>query len=105
LSELRALRRLLVLVILLWAAGCGTYSSEERQFPGLPEVTRPSQEKRLPEWIGKDRKEVVKKLGEPTLAVPMESNGGEELYFSHEGHKYYFETNDKRDVKTAVQLN
>jgi hypothetical protein len=105
LSELRALRRLLVLVILLWAAGCGTYSSEERQFPGLPEITRPSQEKRLPEWIGKDRKEVVKKLGEPTLAVPMESGGGEELYFSHEGHKYYFETNDKRDVKTAVQLN
>ena len=89
---------------MLSAAGCGTYSSEERQFPGLPEVTRPSQEKRLPEWIGKDRKEVVEEMGEPTLAVPMES-GGEELYFSHQGHKYYFETDDKRDVKTAVQLN
>jgi len=94
-----------VLAIILSAAGCGTYSSEERQFPGLPEVTRPSQEKRLPEWIGKDRKEVVKKLGEPTLAVPMESNGGEELYFSYQGHKYYFETDLKRDIKTAVQLN
>ena len=90
--------------ILLWAAGCVTYSSEEQHFPGLPEITRPSQEKRLPEWIGKDRKELVAKMGEPTLAIPMES-GGEELYFSHQGHKYYFQTDYKRDVRTAVQLN
>lgn len=103
-SELRAPRRVFVLAILLWAAGCGPYFSEERHFPGLPEITRPSQEKRLPEWIGKDRKELVEKLGEPTLAVPMES-GGEELYFSYQGHKYYFQTDFKRDVKTAVQLN
>ena len=103
-SELRAPRRLFVLAILLWAAGCGPYFSEERHFPGLPEITRPSQEKRLPEWIGKDRKELVAKLGELTLAVPMES-GGEELYFSYQGHKYYFQTDFKRDVKTAVQLN
>lgn len=103
-SELRALRRLFVLAILLWAAGCASYFSEERQIPGLPEITRPSQEKRLPEWIGKDRKELVAKLGEPTLAIPMES-GAEELYFSYQGHKYYFETDYKRDVKTAVQLN
>ena len=93
------------MAILLWAAGCGTYSSEEGQFPGLPEITRPSQEKRLPEWIGKDRKELVEKMGEPTLAIPMQSGGGEELYFSYDGHKYYFETDYKRDVRTAVQLN
>jgi hypothetical protein len=93
-----------VLAIVLWAAGCVTYSSEERQIPGLPEITRPSQEKRLPEWIGKDRKELIAKMGEPTLAIPMES-GAEELYFSYQGHKYYFETDFKRDVKTAVQLN
>jgi hypothetical protein len=92
------------LAILLSAAGCVTYSSEERQIPGLPEITRPSQEKRLPEWIGKDRKELVAKMGKPTLAIPMES-GAEELYFSYQGHKYYFETDFKRDVKTAVQLN
>ena len=103
-SEVRELRRLFVLAILLWAAGCATYFSEERQIPGLPEITRPAQEKRLPEWIGKDRKELVAKLGEPTLAIPMES-GAEELYFSYQGHKYYFETDYKRDVKTAVQLN
>ena len=94
-----------MLAILLSAAGCVTYSSEERQFPGLPEITRPSQEKRLPEWIGKDRKELVEQMGEPTLAIPMQSGGGEELYFSYQGHKYYFETDYKRDVKTAVQLN
>jgi hypothetical protein len=104
LSELRVLRCLFVLALLLSAAGCVTYSSEERQIPGLPEITRPSQEKRLPEWIGKDRKELVAKMGEPTLAIPMES-GAEELYFSYQGHKYYFETDFKRDVKTAVQLN
>jgi hypothetical protein len=103
-SKFLTLRRLLVLAIMLSAAGCGTYFSEERQFPGLPEVTRPSQEKRLPEWIGKDRRELVAKMGEPAFAVPMES-GGEELYFSYQGHKYYFETDDKRQVKTAVQLN
>jgi hypothetical protein len=90
---------------MLSAAGCVTYSSEERQFPGLPEITRPSQEKRLPEWIGKDRKELVEKMGEPSLAIPMQAGGGEELYFSYQGHKYYFETDYKRDVKTAVQLN
>jgi hypothetical protein len=104
LSELRAPRRVFVLAILLWAAGCAPYFSEERHFPELPEITRPSQEKRLPEWIGKDRKELVAKMGEPTLAVPMES-GGEELYFSYQGHNYYFQTDFKRDVKTAVQLN
>jgi hypothetical protein len=104
LSELRALARLLGLAILLSAAGCPTYFSEERQFPGLPEITRPSQEKRLPEWIGKDRTELVAKMGEPSLAIPTGS-GGEELYFSHQGHKYYFETDPKRDIKTAVQLN
>jgi hypothetical protein len=93
-----------VLAILLSAAGCVTYSSEERHFPGLPEITRPSQEKRLPEWIGKDRRELVKQMGEPAFAIPMES-GGEELYFSYQGHKYYFETDDKRDIRTAVQLN
>ena len=103
-SELRAPRRVFVLAILLWAAGCVPYFSEERHFPGLPEITRPSQEKRLPEWIGKDRKELVEKMGEPTLAIPMES-GAEELYFSYQGHKYYFETDFKRNVKTAVQLN
>ena len=103
-SELRALRHLFVLAILLWAAGCPAYFSEERHFPGLPEITRPSQEKRLPEWIGKDRKQLVETFGEPTLAIPTES-GAEELYFSYQGHKYYFETDFKRDVKTAVQLN
>jgi len=104
LSELRILLRLIVWGILLLASGCVTHFSEEQPPPGLPELTRPSQEKTLPQWIGKDRKELVKEMGEPSLAIPMES-GAEELYFSYQGHKYYFETDFKRDVKTAVQLD
>jgi hypothetical protein len=98
------LRCLIVLGILISASGCVTRLPEGAPPPGLPELTRPSQEKSLPEWIGKDRKELVKQMGEPNLAVPMES-GAEELYFSYQGHKYYFETDFKRDIKTAVQLD
>jgi hypothetical protein len=72
--------------------------------PGELGITRTSQEKELPEWVGKDRKALASKMGEPRLAVPMES-GAEELYYSFEGHQYYFETDLKGNIKTAVQID
>ncbi|HTR61826.1 MAG TPA: hypothetical protein VMH37_08995 [Candidatus Binataceae bacterium] len=72
--------------------------------PGELGITRTSQEKNLPEWVGKDRKALATKMGEPKLAVPMES-GAEELYYSFEGHQYYFETDLKGNIQTAVQID
>jgi len=72
--------------------------------PGEIGITRTSQEKALPEWIGKDRRALASKMGQPRLAVPMES-GAEELYYSFEGHQYYFETDLKGNIQTAVQID
>ena len=67
-------------------------------------LTRPSQEKPLPEWIGKDRKELREKMGEPRNQV-TEDSGAYELYYSFEGHQYFFETDIKGKIKTAVQID
>jgi len=75
---------------------------DQRPVAGAP--TRPSREKLLPEWIGKDRKELVKAIGEPDLAVPTESRA-QELCCSYQSHQYFFETDFKRDIKTAVQID
>ena len=67
-------------------------------------ITRPSQEKPLPEWIGKNRTELKEKMGEPRMQVP-EDSGAYELYYAFEGHQYFFETDMKGKIKTAVQIN
>jgi hypothetical protein len=67
-------------------------------------LTRTSQEKPLPEWIGKNRKELLEKMGEPRMQVP-EDSGAYELFYSYEGHQYYFETDVKGIIKTAVQID
>lgn len=72
--------------------------------PGELGITRTSEEKPLPEWVGKDRKALATAMGQPRLAVPMES-GAEELYYSFEGHQYYFETDLKGNIQTAVQID
>ena len=72
--------------------------------PGELGITRTSEEKNLPEWVGKDRKALATAMGQPRLAVPMES-GAEELYYSFEGHQYYFETDLRGNIQTAVQID
>jgi hypothetical protein len=41
------------------------------------------------EWIGRNRAEVVKQLGEPTEAVPLVETGGEMLIYAHRGRTHY----------------
>jgi len=98
-----ALRLLAVAGIVLLSSACAKHFYPEAP-SGWIGSARVEQEKTLPEWIGKDRRDLVDKMGEPRMAVPMES-GAEELYYSYQGHKYYFETDLKGRIKTAVQTD
>ncbi|GEM_PF-1899748 len=86
------------------SSGCAKRFFPETSTSAWIGSARVAQEKTLPEWIGKDRRDLVDKMGEPRMAVPMES-GAEELYYSYQGHKYYFETDLKGRIKTAVQTD
>lgn len=100
------MRRLIVLGIVLsvlsW--GCVNHWYPAAPPPGALALTKPSEEKNLPEWIGKSPRDLVEKMGQPKMMVPMES-GAKELYYSYEGHKYYFETDLKGSIRTAVQID
>jgi hypothetical protein len=57
------------------------------------------------EWIGKDRVQLAQTMGQPKQAVPMTDTGGEELFYSYQGHHYYFQTNAQGLVQTAVRTD
>ncbi len=66
------------------AVGCTALQS-------APET--PAQQAEASEWIGKNRAEVVQRLGEPSQAVPLIETGGEMLIYAHRGQTHYvFET-------------
>ncbi len=78
---------LMVIVIVAAAAGCSTGGSREA----------------AARWLGKDRTQLAKTMGEPKHAIPLEDTGGEILFYSYEGHHYVFETNSDGLIKSAVQ--
>ncbi len=53
------------------------------------------------EWIGKTRGEVVKKLGMPLSAVPVDSTGGEMLFYTH----YVFESAPGGNIIKVTPVN
>lgn len=57
------------------------------------------------EWIGKDRVQLAQQMGAPRQAVPMTDTGGEELFYSFQGHHYYFQTNAQGLIETAVRTD
>jgi hypothetical protein len=57
------------------------------------------------EWIGKDRTELAKVMGQPHQAVPMTDTGGEMLFYGYEGHRYIFEISPAGVVTSAVQTD
>jgi hypothetical protein len=57
------------------------------------------------EWIGKDRVQLAQQMGAPRLAVPMTDTGGEELFYSFQGHHYYFQTNPQGLIDSAVRTD
>ncbi|MGO9452095.1 MAG: hypothetical protein ACLQDV_13800 [Candidatus Binataceae bacterium] len=57
------------------------------------------------EWIGKDRRTLVSQMGKPSYAVPTDETGGEELFYSYQGHHYIFETDAHGLIATAVRTD
>jgi hypothetical protein len=57
------------------------------------------------EWIGKSRSQLDQQMGPPRQAVPMTDTGGVELFYTYEGHHYYFQTNARGIVETAVRTD
>jgi hypothetical protein len=54
-------------------------------------------------FMGKYRGEVVKRLGEPTEAIPLIETGGELLIYAHPGQTHYvFETAPGGIIDKAV---
>jgi hypothetical protein len=56
------------------------------------------------EWIGKDRVELAQQMGQPKQAVPTDM-GGEMLFYSYRGHRYYFQTNAMGQIDSAVRAD
>jgi hypothetical protein len=57
------------------------------------------------EWLGKDRVQLAQTMGQPKQAVPMTDTGGEELFYSYQGHHYYFQTDARGLIETAVRTD
>ena len=57
------------------------------------------------EWIGKTRAQLDQQMGPPRQAIPMTDTGGVELFYSYEGHHYYFQTNAQGVVESAVRTD
>jgi len=57
------------------------------------------------EWIGKDRVQLAREMGQPINAIPMTDTGGEELFYTYQGHHYYFQTNAQGLIETAVRTD
>jgi len=67
--------------------------------------TTPSQESRsaVAQWIGKNRVDLTNQMGQPKSAVPLTDTGGEDLFYSYQGHHYVFETGPDGQIISAVQ--
>jgi hypothetical protein len=70
----------LLLSVICAAAGCSALQ---------PAPETPAEKAQASQWIGKRRSEVVRKLGEPTEAVPLVETGGEMLIYAHRGQTHY----------------
>jgi hypothetical protein len=56
-------------------------------------------------FLGKDRVQTTKIMGEPKRAIPMTDTGGEMLFYSYQGHHYVLETNPLGVVDAAVRTS
>jgi hypothetical protein len=56
-------------------------------------------------FLGKDRVQVTKVMGEPKGAIPMTDTGGEMLFYSYQRHHYVLETNPLGVVDAAVRTS
>jgi hypothetical protein len=68
-----------------------------------PNKTRAA--KAAAQFLGKDRVQITKIMGEPKGAIPMTDTGGEMLFYSYQGHHYVLETNPLGVVDAAVRTS
>ncbi len=83
---MKSCKILLAVIALMFATtmGCSAMQS-------VPETS--AEQAEASEWIGKNRAEIVKKLGAPTAAIPLIETGGELIIYAHRGQTHYvFET-------------
>lgn len=74
------------------AAGCVIEQAEQDE-----------SRKAAAQFLGKDRVQITKIMGEPKEAIPMTDTGGEMLFYSYQGHHYVLETNPLGYVDSAVR--
>ena len=84
----------LALVLATIATGCVLEQAEQDE-----------SRKAAVQFLGKDRVQITKILGEPKGAIPMTDTGGEMLFYSYQGHHYVLETNPLGVVDVAVRTS
>ena len=85
---------ILAISLTLIAAGCVLEQAEQDE-----------SRKAAAQFLGKDRVQITKILGEPKEAIPMTDTGGEMLFYSYQGHHYVLETNPLGVVDSAVRTS
>jgi len=83
---------IVAMVTMIAAGGCVLERAEQDE-----------SRKAAAQFLGKDRTQITRIMGEPKEAVPMTDTGGEMLFYSYDGHHYVLETNPLGVVDSAVR--
>jgi hypothetical protein len=84
----------LALILATIATGCVLEQAEQDE-----------SRKAAAQFLGKDRVQITKIMGEPKGAIPMTDTGGEMFFYSYQGHHYVLETNPLGVVDVAVRTS
>jgi hypothetical protein len=71
----------------------------------LEQAEQDESRKAAAQFLGKDRVQITRIMGEPKGAIPMTDTGGEMLFYSYQGHHYVLETNPLGVVDVAVRTS
>lgn len=71
----------------------------------LEQAEQEESRKAAAQFLGEDRVQITKIMGEPKGAIPMTDTGGEMLFYTYEGHHYIFETSPSGVVSSGVQTD
>jgi hypothetical protein len=71
----------------------------------LEQAEQDESRKAAAQFLGKDRVQITRIMGEPKEAIPMTDTGGEMLFYSYQGHHYVLETNPLGVVDVAVRTS
>ena len=83
---------LLAIGLAMMAGGCALQEAEQEE-----------SRKAAAQYLGKDRTQLARIMGQPKQAVPLTDTGGEMLFYSYEGHHYVFEVDSLGVIDSAVR--